>query len=112
MSDHGLEELVDGDHKFSTTVKHREWRVTDDGKKVEYKGDSHSSVMGDKPLTDEGMNTFSLHVDQAHNQITVGVGTRKFNMASQVGSDPDSWGFNLSSGHLLHDGDTSVSYGR
>ena len=106
------EEGKDDDHKFSTQVKHRQWQVVDDGHTVKYAANQHSSVMGEKALFDEGINTFSVAIDEDHSLITLGVATRLHRLDTQVGSDAKSWGFNLSTGHLVHNGDTGVSYGR
>jgi hypothetical protein len=111
MDEHQIEEDEADGHKFSTTVRHQAYQITDDGRKVEYKGDSHSSVMGERQLK-EAQDSFSMEIGDHHNMITVGVATRRHNLGTQVGADADSWGFNLSTGHLVHNGDTGVEYGR
>ena len=113
MLDKDMDDEQDADdQRFRTEVQSREWNVVDDGKTVKYSGANHSSVMGEKPLNDDGVNTFSVQVDEAHSLITIGVATRLHRLDSQVGSDAKSWGFNLSTGHLVHNGDTDVVYGR
>ncbi len=53
-----------------------------------------------------------MEIGDHHNMITIGLATRRHNLGTQVGADADSWGFNLSKGTLVHNGDTGVSYGR
>jgi hypothetical protein len=111
MDNQNFHDLQDDDHKFSNEVKSQYYEITDDGKKVTYKGDAHSSVMGDKPMNKEGVNYYTVQIDDHHNMMTLGVSVRVHNMNQQVGACNTSWGFNLSTGHLTHNGDTGVRYG-
>ena len=77
MLDKDMDDDLDvEDRGFHTKVRRKEWKVIDDGKTVKYSGANHSSVMGEKPLNDDGVNTFSVQVDEAHSLITIGVATR------------------------------------
>lgn len=112
LAEQNLDDISGHDHLSSKRVRHREWKILDNGQRVEYHCNSHASVMEDEPLNKEGVNKFTIEVDRNHNHITLGVAPKDFNMENQVGSDENSWGFNLYTGHLVHDGETNVKYGR
>ena len=106
------EPKLNSNHAFCNTSKHRHFKIKDDGKTITYEADSQSSVLGKQLLHKKGKNSFNMQIDEHHNKITLGVATRKHDINALCGSDDLSWGFNVSEGKKIHNGEVEEGYGR